>query len=95
MQFGKSPKWEATVTKIVDEIVTPKETDRATEIDGIDKERQDRREAEVAIEEDHEIGKDRARREEGETARERVREGENRMTISMRKWNASDKKTKD
>ena len=83
--------------KIVDEIVTPTEEDRATEIDEIDRERQDRREVEAAIEDDHEIGKDResARREEGETARERDREGENRMTISMRKWNASDKKIND
>jgi len=84
------------VMKIVDEIVT------TTEIDEIDEDRlgQDRREAEAAIEEDrHVIEKDHeiARREEGEIqiARETDREGENRMTISMRKWNASDKKIND
>ena len=75
------------VMKIVDEIVT------TTEIDEEDRLGQDRREVEAAIEEgkDHEI----ARRERGEIAREMDREDDDRITISMRKWNASDKKIND
>ena len=75
------------VMKIVDEIVT------TTEIDEEDRLGQDRREVEAAIEEgkNHEI----VRREGGEIAREMDREGDDRMTISMRKWNASDKKIND
>ena len=65
--------------------------DRATEIS--DEEHHDRREAEAEIEDA--IEKGHAHQERGEIAQEMGREGDDLMTILMRKWNAYDKKIND